>query len=133
MTRTTNAAVAALVRETLALDGATDIADDTLLFYDLEFTSMDLLDLLFRLEEHFEIEIPEGTLYGLARGELDDDAFCANSVLTAVGRARLMALLHDTPPQVFGPDIHAQTLPRYCTVGAFARLVDHKLQEKCSS
>jgi acyl carrier protein len=32
-----------------------------LFFYDLGFTSMDLLDLLFRLEQHFQIEIPEGT------------------------------------------------------------------------
>lgn len=133
MSEPTLAAVTRLVRETLALDDGDIVTGDNLLFGDLDFMSMDLLDLLFRLEEHFEIEIPEGTLYGLARGDLDESVFCADSVLTERGRGALMALLHDTPPGAFPADIHAQTLPRYCTVAAFARLVDHKLQEKCSS
>ena len=116
-----------LVRETLALGPSDEVRGDQLLFYDLAFTSMDLLDLLFRIEERFAIAIPEGTLYGLARGELDDAAFADRSILTTLGRERLMALLHDTPPRVFPPTIHATTLPRYATVAAIARLVDHQL------
>jgi hypothetical protein len=88
---------------------------------------MDLLDLLFRIEQQFAIEIVQGTLYGLARGDLDDAAFADAGVLTPLGRDRLMALLSDTPPQVFPERVHASTLPRYCTVGAIARLVDHEL------
>ena len=119
--------VCTLVRETLALPETDEVRPDQLLFYDLAFTSMDLLDLLFRLEEHFAITIPEGTLYGLARGDLDDGLFAAKSVLTPLGRERLMALFADTPPQVFPATIHASTLPRYATVAAIARLVEYKL------
>jgi acyl carrier protein len=122
--------VAGLVRETLALAGDAPVRAEQLLFFDLGFTSMDLIDLLFRVEQRFGISIPEGTLYGLARAELDETAFAHEGVLSPVGRERLMALLHDSPPEIFPAEIHATTLPRYCTVGAICRLADHKLGEK---
>ena len=127
--------VATLVRKTLALPDGEAISATQLFFYDLGFTSLDLLDLLFRLEEHFQIEIPEGTIYHLARGKLEESEFAEDAVLTEVGRRQFMALLYDTPPQLFPARIHAATLPRYCTVGAIVRLVDHKLaeQKRCSS
>jgi acyl carrier protein len=125
--RDTSAEVAMLVRQTLALPDSEPISGQQLFFYDLGFTSMDLLDLLFRLEQHFQIEIPEGTIYQLARGDLDEAKFAEDAVLTEAGRLRLMELLYDTPRELFPPRIHATTLPRFCTVGAIVRLVDHKL------
>lgn len=117
------------VRETL---NATErehegVSSASLLFYDLSFTSMDLLDLLYRLEQQCDITIPEGTLYGMARGDMPDQDFATDGVLSASGREQLMQLLHDTPVELFPERIHVATLPRFCTVGAIARLVDHKL------
>ena len=119
--------VAMLVRKTLALPESESIAPQQLLFYDLGFTSMDLLDLLFRIEQHFQIRIPEGTIYQLARGEMLESDFAQAGVLSEAGRRRLMELLHDSPAEIFPERIHASTLPRYCTVAAFVRLVEHKL------
>jgi acyl carrier protein len=119
--------LAVLVRKTLALPETEPIEPRQLFFYDLGFTSMDLLDLLFRIEQHFQISIPEGTIYHLARGEMPEGDFAVDGVLSEPGRQRLMAMLHDTPPEIFPARIHATTLPRYCTVGAFVRLVDHLL------
>ena len=101
------------------------IRPEQLLFYDLAFSSMDLLDLLFRIEDHFGVTIAEGTLYRLARGELPDGAFADGSTLTPLGRERLMALLFDTPAAIFPDRIATDGLPRFATVGAIARLVDH--------
>jgi acyl carrier protein len=115
-----------LARETLALSREIAVEPAHLLFYDLGFTSMDMLDFLFRVEERFEIAIPEGTLAGLARGELPETEFEVDGELTALGRERLMALLHDTPAAVFPERIRTSSLPRYCTVAAIARLVEHK-------
>jgi acyl carrier protein len=129
--RDTAAEVATLVRQTLALPASEPISPEQLFFYDLGFTSMDLLDLLFRIEQHFQVEIPEGTIYHLARGDLAEAEFAEDAVLTEAGRQRLMVLLYDTPPELFPARIHATTLPRFCTVGAITRLVDHKLA--CSS
>jgi len=117
-------AVAALIREMLA-QSESEIRSEQLLFYDLAFTSLDLLDLLFRIEQTMRIAIPEGTIYRLARGEVPDEQFADKGYLTPLGRERLMALLADTPPAVFPERIHVQSLPRYCSVGALVRLVDH--------
>ena len=129
--------VVGMIRDSLSLSGrdGETISSDTLLFYQLAFTSMDLLDLLFRIEQHFDITVPEGTLYALARGEMSESEFATDGVLTTAGRARLMALLHDTPAEVFPPRIHAASLPRFCTVGAIARLVDARMasRQPCSS
>ncbi len=119
--------VAMLVRTTLALPDTEPIEPGQLLFYDLGFTSMDLLDLLFRIEQHFSISIPEGTIYHLARGDMPESEFAEDGVLSEAGRQRLLTLLHDSPREIFPERIHASTLPRYCTVAAFVRLVDHKL------
>lgn len=128
MKEATFEALADLVREALALGDDEPITPQQLLFYDLEFSSMDLLDLLFRVEQHFGVRIEEGTLQTLAQGDLPDDAFADDGILTAEGRERLMALLHDTPPEVFPERVHVTTLPRYCTVAAIGRLVEHKLE-----
>jgi acyl carrier protein len=127
--------VAALVRKTLALPETEPIEPQQLFFYDLGFTSMDLLDLLFRIEQHFQINIPEGTVYHLARGEMPESEFAEDAVLSEAGRRSLIAMLHDTPAEIFPERVHATTLPRYCTVAAFVRLVDHKLarRQACSS
>src|SRR4051812_37077992 len=117
--------VAALVRATQALPPDRLIRPEHLLFYDLAFSSMDLLDLLFRIEDHFGVAIAEGTLYRLARGDLPDAAFADSGTLTPLGRERLMALLSDTPAAIFPDRIATEGLPRFATVGAIGRLVDH--------
>jgi len=122
-------AVAALVRETLSL-GDVDVRPDQLLFYDLEFTSLDLLDLLFRVEETLGVAIPEGTIYRHARGDVPEAEFAEKGYLTPLGRERLMQLLSDSPPSIFPDKIHVQALPRYITVGALVRLVDHLQQAR---
>lgn len=121
--------VVRLVRETLAFDDAHPVAPEQLLFYDLEFSSMDLLDLLFRVEDHFGVSVERGTLGALARGDLPEEAFAVDGCLTAAGRLRLMALLADSPAEIFPERIHVDTLPRYCTVAAIARLVRHRLEQ----
>jgi acyl carrier protein len=122
-------AVAALVRETLSL-GDVEVRPEQLLFYDLEFTSLDLLDLLFRVEETLGVAIPEGTIYRHARGDVADAEFADKGYLTPLGRERLMQLLSDSPPSIFPDKIHVQALPRYITVGALVRLVDHLQQAR---
>lgn len=115
-----------LVRETLALDDATPVRPEQLLFFDLQLSSMDFLDLLFRVEERFGVRIPEGTLRGFAQGELSDDAFAQEGALTPLGRERLMALLADAPLELFLARISTQVLYCFCIVAAVARLVEHR-------
>jgi acyl carrier protein len=119
-----------LVRETLAFDDEHPVSPRQLLFYDLEFSSMDLLDLLFRVEDHFGVAVERETLQTLAQGELPEEAFASDGFLTATGRRRLMALLDDSPAAIFPERIPVDTLPRYCTVAAIARLVRYRLGQE---
>src|SRR2546422_6054671 len=121
--------VIGMIRDSLNASGRDDesISSDTLLFYQLAFTSMDLLDLLFRLEQHFDISVPEGTLYGLARGEMPDEEFATDGVLTPAGRDRPEGVLHDTRGGGFSPRVYSAGLPRFSTVRATAPLVDATL------
>jgi len=122
------ATVAAVVRESLFLPADAVVRSDQLLFADLGCTSMEFLDLLFRLEHQYQIAIPQRTLYELARGDLSDDEFAADGVLLSDrGRQQLMALLPDTPADAFPSQIHTWTLYQFCTVGAVCRLVTHLL------
>jgi hypothetical protein len=89
---------------------------------------MDLLDLLFRVEDHFGVTVERETLQILAQGDLPEEDFAADGFLTAAGRRQLMALLDDSPAEIFPERIHLDTLPRYCTVAAIARLVRHRLE-----
>ena len=116
--------ITSLVRNTLALADGDEVRPEHLLFYDLDFTSIDMVDLLFRIEEELGVTINEQTILELARGDMAAEEFSVDGVCTPAGRERLMELLPDTPPDVFPESIHTQTFPRYCTVGALARLVD---------
>lgn len=124
------AEVIEIVRETLDLEAADTVNPESLLFYHLAFTSMDMLDLIFRTEEAFNIAIPEGTIAGLVRGDMPEADFAADGLLTAAGRQRLINTLSDSPQEIFPERIRLNTLPRYCTVDAIARLVAHKLNGK---
>ncbi|HZJ73013.1 MAG TPA: acyl carrier protein [Planctomycetota bacterium] len=123
-------AVQRLVRETLAAPDELDAGPTRLLFYDLAFTSMDLVDLLFRIEDEFGFRDTERTLQRAAQGALADEEFAQDGVLTPRGREQLQRLLHDAPPAIFPESIHVSTLARFCTVGAVARLVDAGLRER---
>ena len=119
-----------LIKETKNYIDDEEVNGEDLLFYDHGFTSMDMLDLLFQMEQCYEIRIPEGTIYSLARGDMPDDQFSDNGYLTDRGREQLMKLLYDTPENIFAQKIHKSALPLYCTVDAMIRLVEHCTQLK---
>ena len=67
--------VIGMIRDSLNASGRDDesISSDTLLFYQLAFTSMDLLDLLFRIEQHFAAEDGRRDRIARHRGIPDTD------------------------------------------------------------
>lgn len=112
------------IRAQLRLAPDAEIGAHQLLIDDLGLDSFDLVELVYRLERRFSLEISEGTLARLARRELTEDEFFDDPYLTDIGRARVLALLHDTPPARFPDAIHRSTVPLYATAGAFARIVE---------
>ncbi len=68
------------------------------LMRDLHVESIDLLDIVFSLEQEFGIEITRGALEAAARGDMTEDEFAPGGRMSPAGLARLRSLL----PEVSG-------------------------------
>ncbi len=92
--------VAKAIAEALARD-AGEVRLESRLFGDLEAESIDLLDIVFRLEREFKVQIPRGRIIEDARGDLSEAEFEHKGVLTEAGLKRLREYLSEVPAENF--------------------------------
>ncbi len=96
-----DSAVRDAVIEALALDDD-EVTPDSTLMGDLGAESIDLLDILFRIEKSTGVKIEASDLGDYIQGGIPDDEFSdANEVLTAKGAQQL----HKVMPQVDPADV----------------------------
>ena len=114
--------VARAVAEALARDPA-EVRLDSRLFADLEAESIDLLDIVFRLEREFKVQIPRGRIIEDARGELSEAEFEHKGVLTSAGIARLRDYLSEVPAASFRPRMNLADVPTLFTVETMCKMV----------
>lgn len=117
--------VAAGVREAVAqsLGVAPDkVTIDARLMADLGAGSLDLLDLVFTLEQRFGVEITRGALEAAARGDMSEEEFAPKGLISPQGRARLAELIPESAHLVV-EGLRAREIPTLFTVGTFARIV----------
>lgn len=119
--------VAKTIAEALARDGA-EVRLDSRLFADLEAESIDLLDIVFRLEHEFDIQIPRGRIIEDARGDLPESAFENQGVLTSAGLARLRAYMSEVPAENFRPQMNLADVPNLFTVETMCKIVIRALR-----
>src|SRR5260370_42471442 len=96
---------------------------DRRLFADLEAESIDLLDIVFRLEREFKVQIPRGRIIEDARGDLTEAQFEHKGVLTDAGVARLRDYLSEVPPENFRPKMNLADVPTLFTVETMCKMV----------
>jgi acyl carrier protein len=114
--------VAAAVAQALARDAA-EVRLDSRLFADLEAESIDLLDIVFRLEREFKVQIPRGRIIEDARGDLTEAQFEHKGVLTDAGIARLRDYLSEVPPDNFRAKMNLADVPTLFTVETMCKMV----------
>jgi acyl carrier protein len=114
--------VSKVIAEALVRDPA-EIRPDSRLFADLEAESIDLLDIVFRLEREFTIQIPRGRIVEDARGDLPEAEFENQGVLTAAGLARLREYMSEVPPENFRPQMNLADVPTLFTVETMCKMV----------
>jgi len=114
--------VARAIAEALAREPA-EVRLSSRLFADLEAESIDLLDMVFRLEHEFRIQIPRGRIIEDARGGLPEAEFENNGVLTAAGLARLREYLSEVPADSFRPKMNLADVPTLFTVETMCKMV----------
>ncbi len=100
---------------------------------DLGAESIDLLDIVFRLERAFKIKIPRNRIASDARGELPESEFERKGVITEAGRKRLQEYLSEVPPENFPASLRVDDIPRLFTVETFCKLVARALAEQTAT
>lgn len=115
------AVVRSCFAEALGLD-EDEVAYDSRVIDDLGAESLDLLDIVYRLERAFDIRIPRGGIERAARDGVDGE-YEVNGILTDLARERLAEAMPEVPPEEFRPGLKVSEIPLLFRVGTFYRLV----------
>src|SRR5436190_24239270 len=86
--------VAKTIADALGCDVA-QVQLDVSLIEGLDAESIDFLDLVFRLERAFKINIPRGKIIENARGDLSEAEFEQKGIVTQAGMQRLRSYLSE--------------------------------------
>jgi acyl carrier protein len=118
--------VRAVVAEALARDLA-EVKLDSNLMEDLGAESLDFLDIVFKLERAFGIQITRGEMERAARGTMTDEEFAPQGVISEAGLARLRELMPEAGARI-RPGLRPVQILSLFSVQTFANLVKAKQQ-----
>jgi acyl carrier protein len=97
---------------------------------DLEAESIDLLDILYRLDQAFGIKIPRGGIEMAATGQGAEEGLDADGTLTSDSLARLSDAMPEVPREEFVQGLRPADIPKLFRVGTFYNLVVRLIAEK---
>jgi len=116
--------------EALGLD-LEEVEYDSKIIDDLGAESLDLLDIVFRLERAFDIKIPRGGIESAAKEGLGEgESYEINGRLTPLGIEKLSEAMPEVPNEEFREGLKVAEVPLLFRVATFCRLVCHLLEEK---
>ena len=107
-----------------------EVKPDSSLINDLGAESIDMLDLVFRLEREFKIKIPRGQMEKDARQGLTDEEFETRGVVTEAGMGALRAYFSEVPEERFKPTMKVAEIPALFTVESFCSVVQRALDNQ---
>lgn len=120
------------VAETIGIK-VEEITPDSSLIDDLGADSLDLLDLVFRLEQAFKIRITRGEIEQRAKQTMPDEDFEVDGLLTEKAKLALKEALPEIDASKFRGNIRKSEIPRLFTIRTFQRLVHEKLEARYDS
>lgn len=118
--------VRAEVADALARDLA-EVRLDSNLMGELGAESLDYLDIVFRLERAFEIQITRGEMERAARGDMSEEDFAPSGVISEAGLERLRQLMPEAGERIV-PGLRPVQILSLFTVQTFVNLVKAKKQ-----
>jgi acyl carrier protein len=114
-----------MVAEALARPPA-EVRLESVLMSDLGAESLDFLDIVFKLEREFHIQITRGEMERAARGDMTDDEFAPGGIVSEQGLARLRELMPEAAARV-RPGLRPREILSLFSVQTFVNLVRAKL------
>lgn len=122
-------AVFAAVQDALGLEQEEVTADSTLL-YDLGAESIDLLDMLFRLERSLGVKIEAAELAAYVQGGIPDEEFGdANEVVSEKGLSHLELVMPQIDKSALVGSLKADDVMGLFTVDNLVLLVANRIDE----
>ena len=100
----------------------TDVRMASGLMSDLGAESLDFLDIVFRIEREFDIQITRGEMERASRGDMTADEFAPGGVISERGLARLRELMPEAAERI-QPGLRPSTILALFTVQTFANMV----------
>ncbi|HEX8700925.1 MAG TPA: phosphopantetheine-binding protein [Myxococcaceae bacterium] len=122
----TEQAVRAVVAEALARD-VSEVKLESILMEELGAESLDFLDIVFKLERAFDIQITRGEMERAARGTMSDEEFAPSGLISEAGLARLRELMPEAAHRI-KPGLRPAQILSLFSVRTFANLVLAKRQ-----
>jgi acyl carrier protein len=114
-------AVRRIVADALGKSEA-DVKLTSNLMEDLGAESLDFLDIVFRLEREFGIQITRGEMERASRGDMTPDEFAPGGVISERGLARLRELMPEAGDRI-KPGLRPVMILSLFSVQTFANLV----------
>ncbi|MFT7521953.1 MAG: acyl carrier protein [Kiritimatiellia bacterium] len=108
-----------------------EITFDSKIIDDLGAESLDLLDVVFRLERSFDIQIPRGGLESQA-ADVDGEPGEVDGLLTAAGAHRLREVMPEVPPEEIFAGMRVDELAGTFRTGTFYYMVQRLLVAQSS-
>jgi acyl carrier protein len=118
------------IAEVLLVQDPATIQPDSRLIENLGADSLDFLDLVFRLEEIFEISISKEEVNFFSSIGLSADDVPPDGTLPDAALERLRRLMPEVPPEEIQPGLKVSEVPRLVRVQSFLNIVERKLKEK---
>ena len=97
---------------------------------DLGADSLDLLDLIFRLERVFRIKIKPGEIERRAKEQLGDVPLEVDGVYTPKALEQLRQAMPEVPPEELEGEVFTADLPKRLRVESFVNLVTRLMEEQ---
>ena len=119
--------VRAIIADSLCVE-LDEVTLKSSLVRDLGAESIDFLDIMFRLENEFNIKIPQREIENQARGGIAPEDFEKDMVLQEKGAERLRSLLPEIPKEDIYAGMSMRELPAKFTVEVFCNIVKRKIE-----
>ena len=103
-----------------------EVRPDSLLIDQVGLDSLDLLDVVFRLEREYDIEITRGEIEAAARDGMTDEEFATDGLVSDKALIRLRVLLPEAVAKI-QPGLKANEIVRLFSVATFVKIVETKL------
>jgi len=114
-----------LVADALARD-VSEVSIDSVLMSDLGAESLDFLDIVFKLEHEFHIQITRGEMERAARGDMSEEEFAPGGFISDAGLERLRHLMPEATARI-KPGLRPGQVLSLFSVQTFVNLVQAKM------